>query len=79
MPYFVYKIAPGISQIVKNLEPLESFEKFKDAKTFAKEKRQQHEASDGTIYKIIFAENTIDAEEKLQEQREETILREWEK
>lgn len=79
MPYFVYKIAPGVSQIVKNLEPLESFEKFKEAKNFAREKRQQQDTNDGTIYKIIFAENVIDAEEKLQEQREETVLREWEK
>jgi hypothetical protein len=79
MPYFVYKIAPGVSKIVKNLEPLEHFEKFKDAKNFVKEKRQQESSEDGNIYKIIFAENSIDAEEKLQEQREETITREWEK
>jgi hypothetical protein len=79
MPYFVYKIAPGVSKIVKNLEPLDNFEKFKDAKNFAKEKRQQEDADIGNIYKVIFAENSIDAEEKLQEQREETIVREWEK
>ena len=79
MPYFVYEIAPSVSKIVKNLQPLEEFEKFKDAKNFAKEKRMQAKPEDGIIYKIIFAENEIDAEEKLQEQREETILREWEK
>ena len=79
MPYFVYKIAPGVSKIVKNLEALESFEKFKDAKNFTKEKRQQENTEDSNTYKIIFAENSIDAEEKLQEQREETIVREWEK
>ncbi len=79
MPYFVYKIAPGVSKIVKNLEPLDNFEKFKDAKNFAKEKRQQENAEDNNIYKVIFAENSIDAEEKLQEQREESIVREWEK
>ena len=79
MPYFVYKIAPGVSKIVKNIEPLESFEKFKDAKNFTKEKRQQENAEEGNTYKIIFAENSLDAEEKLQEQREETITREWEK
>lgn len=78
MPYFVYKIAPGISKIVKNLEPLDEFEKFKEAKNFAKEKRQ-NDTEEGNTFKVIFAENSIDAEEKLQEQREETILREWEK
>ena len=79
MPYFVYKIAPAVSKIVKNIEALENFEKFKDAKNFATEKRQQENAEDGNIYKVIFAENSIDAEEKLQEQREESIAREWEK
>jgi len=79
MPYFVYKIAPGVSKIVKNIEPLDDFEKFKDAKNYAKEKRQQESAESKNIYKVIFAENSIDAEEKLQEQREESIVREWEK
>jgi hypothetical protein len=79
MPYFVYKIAPAISKIVKNIEPLAEYEKFKDAKNFAKDKRQEEDASTGNIYKVIFAENSIDAEEKLQEQREETIVLEWEK
>lgn len=79
MPYFVYKIAPGISKIVKNIEPLADFEKFKEAKIFAKDKRQQETEDTGNTYKVIFAENSIDAEEKLQEQREETIVREWEK
>ena len=78
MPYFVYKIAPGISNIVKNLEEMDNFEKFKEAKNFAKEQRQIDSAS-GNTYKVIFAENNLEAEEKLQEQREETILREWEK
>ena len=78
MPYFVYKIAPGISKIVKNIEPLAEYEKFKEAKIFAKEKRQEDSES-GNTYKVIFADNSIDAEEKLQEQREETIVREWEK
>lgn len=79
MPYFIYKIAPGVSKIVKNLEPIADFEKFKDAKNFAKEKRQQEDEGSGNIFKVIFAENSIDAEEKLQEQREETIVKEWEK
>jgi hypothetical protein len=79
MPYFVYKIAPVVSKIVKNIEELENFEKFKEAKNFAKEKRQQENAENGNIYKVIFAENNIEAEEKLQEQREESITREWEK
>ena len=79
MPYFIYKIAPGITKIVKNIEPLAEFEKFKEAKNFAKDKRQSEDAESGNVFKVIFAENVIDAEEKLQEQREESIVREWEK
>ncbi len=79
MPYFIYKIAPAISKIVKNLEPLAEFEKFKEAKNFAKEKRQQEGTDSGNTFKVIFAENNIEAEEKLQEQREESIVKEWEK
>ena len=79
MPYFIYKIAPAISKIVKNIEPLADFEKFKDAKNFANEKRQQDDADSGNTFKVIFAENTIEAEEKLQEQREESIVKAWEK
>jgi hypothetical protein len=79
MPYFVYKIAPGVSKIVKNIEALDNFEKFKDAKNFTNEKRQLENVEDGNTYKIIFAENSLDAEEKLQEQRAETITKEWEK
>ena len=78
MPYFVFKIAPGISNIVKNLEQMAEFEKFKEAKNFAKEQRVQ-DSDSGNVYKVIFAENNIEAEEKLQEHREETVLREWEK
>ena len=79
MPYFVYKIAPVVSKIVKNLQPLEEFEKFKDAKLLVKAKRQDETENDGSTYKIIFAEDIIDAEEKLQQQRDEPIKREWEK
>ena len=79
MPYFVYKIAPSVSKIVKNIEPIADFEKFKEAKVFAKDRRQEEDAAEGNIYKIIFAENIIEADEKLQEQREESIVREWQK
>ncbi len=79
MPYFVYKILPGVTKLVKNLEKLDEFENFKQAKNFVKEKRIAQDANDQSSYKIIFAENTLEAEERLQEHREKPILREWEK
>lgn len=79
MPYFVYKIMPTVSRLVKNVELIEQFDKFKQAKDLAKSKRQENDASENITYKVIFAENVLEAEELLQEQREETILKEWEK
>ena len=79
MPYFVYKIVPTVSQLVKNVELIDQFEKFKQAKDLAKSKRQESDVAENITYKVIFAANVLEAEELLQEQREETILKEWEK
>lgn len=79
MPYFVYKIAPAVSNLVKNLEMLQDFEAYKEAKNFVKNERTTLTAEDKTIYKIIFADNALQAEEQLMEKREATIVKEWEK
>ena len=80
MPYYVYKIEAGVSDLVKNLECLDNFETFKEAKNFAKSKRaEQGDDNNQSTYKVIFADNKLDAEEKLLEQREAPILKEWEK
>lgn len=79
MPYYVYKINQGISTLVKNVEYIDEFEAFKDAKNFARSKRQELEGDDPTNYKVIFAANQLAAEEMLTEHREAPILREWEK
>ena len=79
MPYFVYKIEPAISDLVKNLEMLADFEAYKEAKNFVKGERNKLSADDKTIYKIIFADNALQAEEQLMEKREAPIVQEWEK
>lgn len=79
MPYYVYKIIAGPTAMFKNLEALSEFDAFKDAQQFAKEARAQSEATNATSIKVIFADNKLDAEEKLMEVREQPILREWEK
>ena len=78
MPYYVYQISPTVANLVKPMEKLEEFETYKDARNFARDKRQEESSSDSTI-KVIYAENTLDAEEKLAEVREQPILKEWEK
>lgn len=79
MPYFVYQIKPAVSKLVKNLEMLEEFEAYKEAKNLIKDKRKQLSSEDGTLYKIIFADNALQAEEQLMEKRKAPIVREWEK
>jgi hypothetical protein len=78
MPYYVYKILPSVGNLVKNLELLETHDNFKDAKTSVKQKRIEHDDGQAT-FKVMFAETELEAEEKLMEHREETIVREWEK
>lgn len=77
MPYYVYRITQGPTAMIKHLEALNEFEVFKDAQQFAKQARVQQ--ADSAVIKVIFATNKLDAEEKLQEVREQPILREWEK
>ncbi len=79
MPYFVYEIKPAVSELVKNLEMLKEFEAYKEAKSFVKEERSKLLAEDKAVYKIIFADNALQAEEQLMEKREAPIIREWEK
>lgn len=79
MPYYVYKMNEGVSSMIKNLECIDEFESFQEAKKQARAKRQELDADDKTIYKVIFAANQLAAEEMLTEHREEPILREWEK
>ena len=78
MPYYVYKILPSIGNLVKNLELLETHDNFKDAKKSVKQKRIEQDDEQAT-FKVMFAETELEAEEKLMEHREETIVREWEK
>lgn len=77
MKYFVYHIT-SISSVVKNLKVVESFDKYKDARSLARSLRAEQK-DDKVSYQVIFAENEFDAEEKLQEKREAPILEEWEK
>lgn len=79
MPYYIYRIAHGPAAIIKNLELLNEFEAYKDAQEFAKQSRANQPADDASQIKVMFADNQLQAEEQLQEHREQPILREWEK
>ena len=79
MPYYVYKIGASVSQLVKNLDLVGTYDNFKEAKNFAKEQRMGLDKDDAAQVKVMFAENQLEAEEKLMEHREQPIVREWEK
>lgn len=79
MPYYLYKItAPEGIDLVKNLELLEVFDGFRDAKKQAKQLRAE-QTEDGIAYKVMFADNQLSAEEQLLEKREQPVLMEHER
>ena len=79
MPYFVFKISPTVAKLVKPMEQLAEFDSYKEARAYARAQREQLDSSDPAGYKVIFADNALDAEEKLAEVREQPVMKEWEK
>ncbi len=79
MPYFIYKITPGPTALIKDLEKVTEFDAFKEATKTAKAMRAELEPGSNVQIKVMFAETPLEAEEKLQEHREAPILKEWEK
>lgn len=77
--YFIYKITQTPGSMIKQLEKIDRFDKYKDAKKQVKSLRENQPADSLSLFKIMFAENELEAEEKLQEKREEQIIQEWEK
>lgn len=65
--------------MVKNLQKIDRFDFYKEAKNQVKTLRNEQTGDDNTLYKIIFAESELEAEEKLQVKREAPIIQEWEK
>ncbi len=79
MPYFLYKITESETvSLVKQLELVEQFEKFRDAKLKARALRADV-PEDGFHYKIVFGDSQLHAEELLMEKREQPVLMEHER
>ena len=79
MPYYLFKITSSESfDLLKNLELLQVFDAFRDAKTEAKRLRSQ-QAEDGFSFKVMFADNQLSAEEQLLEKRDKPVLMEHER
>lgn len=79
MPYYLFKISARDNLgLVKDLELLEVFDNFRVAKTEAKKHRAE-QSGDECIFKVMFAENQLSAEEQLLEKREKPVLMEHER
>lgn len=79
MPYYIYKINAGPTALIKQLEKLEEHAEYKVAQNSVRKMRAKQASDDSAIYKVIFANNALEAEEQLMEHREAPIVREWEK
>ncbi len=80
MPYYVYKMtSPEGMELVKNLELVDQFEKFRDAKLFARTQRTAQIEGGAVAIKVMFADNQLLAEEQLLIHREKPIVMEHEK
>ena len=68
MPYYLYRV----TQVgpVKQLEKITEFGFFKHASAEAKRLRQASDLPAGTLVKVIFAENELQAEDLLGQVRE---------
>lgn len=78
MPYYVYKITQP-TPIMKNMEKVEQYDDYKNARNHARNMRAEMPANSGIQIKVMFAATELEAEEQLQEKREQPILMEWEK
>ncbi len=80
MPYYVFKMSsPEGMELVNNFELITEFEKFRDAKNFAKEQRAALDEGDTAQIKVMFADNQLLAEEQLLAYREKPVVMEHEK
>ena len=79
MPYYIYKITPGPTDLLKTMEKLDQYDNYKEARNRARSMRAEMSEGDNYIIKVMFAASELEAEEQLMEKREQPILREWEK
>ena len=79
MPYYIYNVTTTETGAKKSAEHVSEFENFKLAKTEVRRLRSGEPLENNQSYKIMFADDTAEAEKLLLEYREEPIAKEWEK
>ncbi|MBT7543382.1 MAG: hypothetical protein HN613_04915 [Gammaproteobacteria bacterium] len=76
MPYFVFKYQDNK---FRSVDHMDTFETYKEAKALAKGLRVKHSPGNPNTYKVVFAQDMLEAEMLVLEKRDAPILREWEK
>ncbi|MBF0255602.1 MAG: hypothetical protein HQL47_03900 [Gammaproteobacteria bacterium] len=69
MPYFVYRITEP-----KKLEKLDQFDNYKQAREAARSMRAESMDSPGSLIRMIFAKNEVEAEKLLLAPREQRFI-----
>jgi hypothetical protein len=79
MPYYIYIVSSNETGNNKSAAYVSEFENFKDAKAEVRRLRTETPLESSQAYKVMFAEDRAEAEQRLTEYREQPIAREWEK
>ncbi len=79
MPYYIYHVKHKPGSVVKQLQLASKFDDYRLAKSEIHKLRSTQSQQNSAILKMIFAESELQAEELMQEKRQEPILMEWEK
>ena len=67
MPYYLYIVTPSETSTAKSLEYLDQFDDFKTAKSETKRLRAAAPLEGEQYYKIMFAEDQAEAEQRVKE------------
>ncbi len=76
MSYFVFKYQDNK---FRSVEHIDTFESYKEARTLLKRLRKEKSPNNPDAYKLVYAEDMLEAEMLILEKRDAPILREWEK
>ena len=79
MPYYIYIVTRQDTASTSSVKLVREYENFKLAKTEVRRLRSEEQLEEKQAYKIIFADDTAQAEQRLTEFREQPIAKEWEK
>jgi hypothetical protein len=79
VPYYLFKIRSRDQfELIKDLELLNVFDAFREARDAAKQLRSVQLEEDA-VFKVMFADNQLSAEEQLLEKRDRPVLMEHER